>query len=158
MDFWNLIPAVRRAREERDEARRSEDRLSAAYGIALTKLDEVTAQNVALTKAADAQTPTGFYVAVFTQSAAAPKGLVSWVGNAGHGLTIDMHTAGVFTHKEAQKIAGNSRAKVVVPAWFVAENLHVRRVVHTADCNNGAMWHPVTLGRAICAAARGRKS
>lgn len=158
MDFLNLIPAVRRAREERDRAqlyaeecrealRRSNERLAEMAGVK-RELEALNAVNECLPRQNDC------HVMVFGSNNG-QRGIVAWAGREGHGTTTDLSAAGVFSRKDAAKLVGNSRSKVLVPVWYV-QHLQVRRVVHTNDALNASTWHPLALEKAIRSAARGR--
>lgn len=148
MDFWNLIPAVRQAREERDRAQAYADECRDALRRANEKL-ETAARRMPVADEC-APRPSDCYIALF--GAKQTRGVMTWVGLGNHGTTNNLAVAGIFDPKTARKIISNSRNKVMVPVWYIA-HLQVRRFVDTHDDLNSATWHPILLEKAIRAAA-----
>lgn len=148
MDLWNLIPAVRRARQERDRAQLFADECRDALRHANERLMPLQQEVERRRRMADecGPAPDDCYVAIFGSQQ--QRGLVTWVGAGGTGTTSNLSLAGAFPRKTAAKIAGNSRSKVLVPVWFIA-HLQVRRVVDSRDELNRCVWHPMLLEKAI---------
>lgn len=147
MDFWNLIPAVRQAREERDRAQAYADECRDALRRANEKLEAASRRPAVADECAPRRTDC--YVAVFGPQQV--RGIVTWAGPGNHGTTNNLAVAGIFDPATARKIVANSRSKVMVPVWFI-DHLQVRRLVDTHDDLNNSTWHPILLEKAIRAA------